>query len=132
MPEAFKKILIIDDERDICEVLKAKFEKSGFQVSMAFDGAEGYSKTLALKPDCILLDIRMPKEDGLTCLRKLRSYRHDDLDEESRVRRTPVIVLTGAGEHMKSLFTVEGISGYMEKPYDFDILREKILAAVKN
>lgn len=129
MPENSTKILIIDDEKDLCEILKTKLEKNGFQVSVAFDGLEGYSKVLALKPDCIVLDIRMPKEDGLTFLRKLRAYRHDDPDEESRIRKTPVIVLTGAGEHMKSLFYMEGISCYMEKPYDFDVLKEKITQA---
>ena len=132
MPESSQKILIIDDEKDLCEILKTKLEKCGFQVSLAFDGSEGYSKVLALKPDCIILDIRMPKEDGLTFLRRLRSFRHDDLEEESRVRKTPVIVLTGAGEHMKSLFVMEGISSYMEKPYDFDVLKGKIAQATGN
>ena len=127
MPENQKKILVIDDENDVCQIVKEKFEHLGYQVQTANDGAEGFLKTEKDKPDCVLLDIRIPKgEDGLTYLRKLRSYRSDDLQEQTRIRRTPVIMLTGAGATMQPLFELEGISGFIEKPFDLNNLQSKI------
>ena len=127
MPEEKKTILIIDDEDDVCQIVKEKFGVLGYTVLTANDGGEGFKKAEEGKPDCVLLDIRIPKgEDGLTFLRKLRSYRHDNLQEQSRVRKTPVIMLTGAGASMQSLFELEGISGFIEKPFDLTSLQNKV------
>ncbi|MBU9889354.1 MAG: response regulator [Candidatus Omnitrophica bacterium] len=127
MAEDKKTLLIIDDEDDVCQIVKEKFESLGFVVFTAADGGEGFKRTEETKPDCVLLDIRIPKgEDGLTYLRKLRSYRHDNLQEQARLRKTPVIVLTGAGASMQSLFELEGISGFIEKPFDLASLQGKV------
>jgi len=127
MSEKKNCILIFDDEDDVCQIVKEKFDHLGYKVLTANDGAEGYRKTEEGKPDCVLLDIRIPKgEDGLTYLRKLRSYRHDDLEEQTRIRRTPVVVLTGAGATMQALFELEGISGFIEKPFDLANLQSKV------
>ena len=130
MTEA-KRLLIIDDEPDICEVLKAKFEQLGFLASTACDGAKGLEQVLKTPPDCILLDIRIQiGEDGLTFLRRLRGYRSEDPDLEARVRKIPVIILTAAGSQMRPLFQMEGISDYIEKPFDTEDLKSRILRVV--
>jgi CheY-like chemotaxis protein len=127
MSENEKCILIIDDEDDVCQIVKEKFENLGYKVLTANDGAEGYQKTEEGKPDCVLLDIRMKGgEDGLTFLRKLRSYRHEDLQEQTRIRKTPVIMLTGSGVTMQSLFELEGIKAFIEKPFDLTNLQTQI------
>ena len=127
MSENKKRILVIDDEDDVCQMIKEKFSSLGYEVLMAFDGVEGFQKTREDKPDCVLLDIRIPKgEDGLTYLRELRSYRDDDLQEQTRVRETPVIILTGAGASMRALFESVGISGFIEKPFDIADLHKQI------
>ena len=127
MEEDKKCLLVIDDDEDVCEIIKEKFELLGYKVLTALDGAEGFRKTEEGKPDCVLLDIRIPKgEDGLTYLRKLRSYRHEDLQEQTRIRKTLVIILTGAGATMQPLFELEGISGFIEKPFDLASLRDKV------
>ena len=127
MSENKKRILVIDDEDDVCQMIKEKFSSLGYEVLMAFDGVEGFQKTREDKPDCVLLDIRIPKgEDGLTYLRELRSYRDDDLQEQTRVRETPVIILTGAGASMRALFESLGISGFIEKPFDIADLHKQI------
>jgi len=127
MPENKKCILIIDDEDDVCQIVKEKFEIWGYKVLTALDGKEGFRKTKEGKPDCVLLDILIPKgEDGLTYLRNIRFYRHDNLEEQKRINKTPVIMLTGAGEKMRPLFEFEGISGFIEKPFDIVNLRGKI------
>ena len=133
MPENKKCVLIIDDEDDICQIVKSKFESLGYRVLTASDGAEGFQKTKQGNPDCVLVDVRIPQgEDGLTYLRKLRSYRHDDLQEETRMRKTPVIVLTGVGAAtMQPLFELEGISGFIEKPFELSNLQSKVEQVIK-
>ncbi len=132
MSEDKRAILIIDDEDDVRQIVKEKFTSLGFTVLAAADGGEGFKQTEEGKPDCVLLDIRIPKgEDGLTYLRKLRSYRNDNLQEQARVRKTPVIVLTGAGASMQALFELEGISGFVEKPFDLANLQSKIERVLK-
>ena len=127
MSENKKRILVIYDEDDVCQMIKEKFSSLGYEVLMAFDGVEGFQKTREDKPDCVLLDIRIPKgEDGLTYLRELRSYRDDDLQEQTRVRETPVIILTGAGASMRALFESLGINGFIEKPFDIADLHKQI------
>lgn len=126
-----KRILVIDDERDVCAILKVELEKRGFLVAEAYDGSQGMAQTVSFRPDCIILDVRMsPGEDGLTFLRKLRAFREEDPDLERKIRRTPVIVLTAASFQMKPLFQQEGISDYLEKPYDTEVLKERILKVV--
>ena len=132
MLENKKCLLVIDDEDDVCQIIKEKFELLGYKVLTALDGAEGFQKTGESKPDCVLLDIRIPKgEDGLTYLRKLRSYRHDDLQEQTRIRKTPVIMLTGSGVTMQPLFELEGISYFIEKPFDLANLQGKVEHALR-
>ena len=133
MTEGKKRVLIIDDELDICEVLKTKFQRYGFDVLVAHEGREGFQKVKDEKPDCVLLDIRIPiGEDGLTFLRRIRSYRSEDPKEQNRIRKLPVIVLTAAGEGMKPLFQAEGISEFVEKPFDSEDLKVKILKATRS
>ena len=125
--EKRKRILILDDEAALCEVLKTRLEMFGYGVSAASNGREGWQEVLATPPDLILLDIRMPEEDGYTFLRKLRSFRDpEDPNREERIRKIPVIVVTGTGEGMKSLFEQESISGYITKPIDSAVLKKLI------
>lgn len=68
-----KKVLIIDDDEIFLKTLSAKLELRAFEVVTASDGEEGLVKTISEKPDLILLDMRMPKLDGIGFLKKLRS-----------------------------------------------------------
>lgn len=131
--EKGKQILLLDDEVAFCEVLKTRLEMFGYQVSTATNGRDGWKEALAVPPDLILLDIRMPEEDGYTFLRKLRSFRDpEDADHEDRLRNTPVIILTGAGEGMKPLFEQEKISAYITKPIDSAVLKKLIEENLKS
>lgn len=85
-----KKILIIEDEEPILEVLEAKFGLEKFETMRAKDGEEGLKMALEKKPDLILLDIIMPKMDGLTVLQKL--------SEDENGKKIPVIVLTNLSD----------------------------------
>ena len=129
---AAKRILVVDDEPALCEVLKARLETFGYAVSVAHDGSEAWEKILSDAPGLVLLDIQLPGEDGFSLLRKLRSY-HDpqNADREDRIRELPVIVITGRGEGMKDLFEQEKISGYVTKPIDSALIKKLIEEALR-
>ncbi|HOW59477.1 MAG TPA: response regulator, partial [Candidatus Omnitrophota bacterium] len=96
-------------------------------VLIAYEGIEGFEKTIQEKPDCVILDIFMPGgEDGITYLRKIRSYSSDNLQEQARIRETPVIVLTGTGVSKQAMFEAEGISGFIQKPFNLTNMRTKV------
>ena len=85
-----RKLLVIDDERELAELVKKRFEANGYEVVTAFDGAAGLQKVSSEKPDLVILDIMMPKIDGWEVLRRLRSNK--------ATRSLPVIMLTAKGE----------------------------------
>jgi CheY-like chemotaxis protein len=143
MKETQKCLLVIDDQDDYCQIIREKFEILGYKVLIAHDGAEGLRMTEEGRPDCVILDVLIPKgEDGLTYFRKLRTYCHKDPQEQRRIRKTPVIVLTGAGtalhpiiendtekDAIENLFnhtSLPGINGFLEKPFDLRDLNAKI------
>src|SRR5882724_6302693 len=74
MADKRQKILIVEDEGPLSEVLKDRFENEGFDVLIANDGEKGLAVALEKQPDVILLDIIMPKIDGLTMLKNLRAH----------------------------------------------------------
>lgn len=106
---AKKKILVVDDEVDLVELVKIRLEANGYQVITAHSGLEGLSKATSELPDLVVLDIAMADMDGYTTLQKLR--------EEDKTKDIPVIMLTAYAK-MKSLFEMEGISDYIVKPFD--------------
>jgi len=85
------KILLIEDEKPMLEALIDKFNAEDFEVSGASDGEEGYSKALDEKPDVILLDIIMPKIDGMTLMKKIR-------EDKKWGKEVPIIMLTNLSD----------------------------------
>ena len=69
---ANEKILVVDDDANICELLRLYLTKEGYQVTVANDGEEGLEKFNAVKPDMVLLDVMMPRMDGLEVCRRIR------------------------------------------------------------
>ncbi len=104
-----KKILIVDDEVDLVELIKIRLEANNYEVITANSGLEGLSKATSEVPDLIVLDIGMAEMDGYTALQKLR--------EEEITKEIPVIMLTAYAK-MQPLFETEGISDYIVKPFD--------------
>ncbi len=125
--EKQKRILVVDDEAPLREVLKARLESFGYSVTLAEDGLQGWKQASSNPPDLILLDIRMPEEDGYSFLRRLRSFRDpENLEREKKIRQLPVIVVTGTGEGMKALFEQEQISAFITKPIDSQVIKKLI------
>ena len=101
-----QSILVIDDEKAIRKTLGEILSFEGFTVDEAADGAEGAKKIRENNYDCILCDIKMPKMDGYTFVRRLK--------KDPETKAIPVIVLTSY-EPMKDMFQMEGINDYFLK-----------------
>lgn len=84
------KILFIEDDVTLVKMYERKFISDGYEVSIAYDGLEGLDKTLKEKPDLVLLDIMLPKLDGLALFKKMRG--------QPGTFNTPVILLTNFGQ----------------------------------
>jgi DNA-binding response OmpR family regulator len=105
-----RSILIVEDEKEIRDLLAHYLRKEGFQPLVAFDGEDGIAKARAEKPDLILLDILLPKMDGLELLRKIRSDRE--------IAHTPVAMLTAKGDETDRIVGLElGADDYIPKPF---------------
>lgn len=114
------KLLIIDDERTICNLIKLHFETEGYLVYTAFDVQEG-KKMLANKPDLILLDINMPDENGIDFCRGIREY----ID-------CPILFLTSkVTEQDKVLGLQAGGDDYITKPFSIAELTARVEAHLR-
>ena len=103
-------ILIVDDEREIRELLRYNLERQGYQVLTAQDGEEGLKRIFATHPDVVLLDLLLPGLNGLEVLRELRA--------EPSTRELPVLLLTARGAEMDKLLGFErGADDYITKPF---------------
>ena len=112
------RVLVVDDERDVVELVKFLLERDGHKVIEAFNGREALERAYAELPDLIILDIMMPEMDGYTVNARLT--------ETESTKRIPVIILTAKGQ-MRDVFEMaSNVAFYMEKPFDPKHLREKI------
>ena len=115
-----KKILIVDDERDIVKALMIRLQANGYGVVSAFDGAQGLFMAHKENPDLIILDIRMPAGDGFSVAERLKS--------SMQTFSIPIVFLTGSPERNAEGKAMElGARFYIKKPYD----PEELLDAVK-
>lgn len=117
-----KKILVVDDEPGIRELLAPFLERAGYQVQTAGDGATALEKIDSFQPDLVLLDVLMPRVNGRQVLRQLREI--EDW--------TPVILLTQVGEAPeRALALEEGADDYLNKPFDSNELMARIRAVLR-
>ncbi len=116
-----KKVLIIDDEKDMRVYLEAVFRKAGYETESAADGDEGVWLAEARKPDLITLDVLMPKKSGIKAYRSLRS--------SDKTASIPIIVLTGltrSDDFFGDFGDLPKPEAVVEKPIDRDDFVEKV------
>lgn len=102
------KVLIVDDEANICELIRLYVEKEGYSAIIAADGARAVEKFTEEKPDIVLLDIMLPVKDGWQVCREIRA-----------VSDTPIIMLTAKGETFDKVLGLElGADDYIVKPFE--------------
>ncbi len=115
------KILVVDDERNICELIRLYLEKEGYEVLLAFDGEQALSIFKNEAPSLVLLDIMLPKKDGLAVCREIR-----------QVSNIPVIMLTAKGETFDKVLGLElGADDYVVKPFENKELVARIKAVLR-
>ena len=117
-------ILIVEDEQDIRELLAYNLEKEGYATVQAADGKEGLELARSRKPDLILLDLMLPKMDGLAVCR--------ELERDSGTVRIPIIMLTARGEDVDRILGFElGADDYVVKPFNIRELLLRIRAILR-
>ena len=114
-----KRILVVDDEPELCEALKIRIEVSGYEAILAGDGEEALKKVREMEPDLVILDIMLPKMSGFKVCRMIKF--------DPKFRKIPVIMLTvRTGKEDKLLGIQSGAEEYITKPFSDDDLMARI------
>lgn len=115
------KILIVDDDPNISDLLKMYFENEGYDVKLAADGSEGLNYFKMYEPDMVLLDIMLPKKDGWQVCREIRE-----------ISSKPVIMVTAKGEVFDKVLGLElGADDFVTKPFDMKELSARVKAVLR-
>lgn len=115
-----KKILFVEDETFLVDMMKERLELNGYEMVAAYDGEEGLKKVEQEKPDLIILDSMMPKLDGFTVCRRVKA--------DPKTKNIPVIIISAADRTelaKKSLSS--GADDFLVKPYESEELLERIV-----
>ncbi len=114
-------ILVIDDDINICEMLRVYFENEGYEIKTANDGAEGLNFFKIYEPDLVLLDIMLPKKDGWQVCREIRE-----------ISSKPVIMITAKGDVFDKVLGLElGADDFVVKPFDMKELSARVKAVLR-
>ena len=115
------KILVVDDDNNISELLKVYFTNEGYEVKTASDGVEGISFFKMYEPDIVLLDIMLPKKDGWQVCREIRE-----------MSSKPIIMITAKGEVFDKVLGLElGADDFLVKPFDMKELSARVKAVLR-
>ncbi|MCU7558344.1 response regulator transcription factor [Macrococcus capreoli] len=103
-----QKVLVVDDEQSIVTLLQYNLQQSGFEVVTAYDGEEGLEKIFSEKPDIVLLDLMLPKMDGVEVCKSVRNEKN----------QVPILMLTAKDDEFDKVLGLElGADDYMTKPF---------------
>ncbi|TDL98565.1 response regulator transcription factor [Macrococcus brunensis] len=103
-----QKILVVDDEQSIVTLLKYNLQQAGFEVETAFDGEEGLEKVFTERPDLLVLDLMLPKMDGVEVCKSIRNEKN----------QIPILMLTAKDDEFDKVLGLElGADDYMTKPF---------------
>ena len=115
------KILIVDDDSNICDLLKLYFENEGYEVKTANDGVEGVNFFKIYQPDIVLLDIMLPRKDGWQVCREIRE-----------MSSKPIIMITAKGEVIDKVLGLEmGADDFVVKPFEMKELSARVRAVLR-
>ncbi|MBE6693454.1 MAG: response regulator transcription factor [Ruminococcaceae bacterium] len=115
------KILVVDDDPNISDLLKIYFENEGYEVKVASDGAESVNYFKMYEPDLVLLDIMLPKKDGWQVCREIRE-----------ISSKPIIMISAKGEVFDKVLGLElGADDYVVKPFDIKELSARVKAVLR-
>lgn len=118
------KVLVIEDDYSIRELLRYNLENSGYEVIVAEDGNEGFQKVLDNMPDVILLDVMIPGADGLEVCKMIRA--------NEKVKKTPILMVTAKSEELDKILGLElGADDYITKPFSIKEIIARIRAVMR-
>lgn len=123
------RILVVDDEPDMVEMIKAALEGAAHQVVTAYNGQEGIDKARIERPEAIILDIMMPVKDGFTACKELKA--------DPACKDIPVLILTAVSDHFadsryaKSMGLELDAEDYIDKPVDPAVLLARLAKLLK-
>jgi two-component system, OmpR family, alkaline phosphatase synthesis response regulator PhoP len=118
------RILVVDDEADILDLLQYNLDREGYQTVVARDGVEALEKAVAERPDLVILDIMMPRMDGIEACRRLRQSAH--------LRNTPILMLTARTEEEDQVHGLDvGADIYLGKPVSVPVLLSQTRALLR-
>ncbi len=121
---ARENVLVVDDERDILELVKYNLDKEGYRVTVVATGEDALAATRAKMPDLIVLDLMLPGVDGLEVCRRLKS--------DAKTRGIPIVMLTAKGSEADVVAGLElGASDYVTKPFSPRVLTARIRAVLR-
>lgn len=113
-----KRILIVDDEPDVIQVIEVRLKAAGYEIQTAMNGEDALKKINQKHPDLVILDVVMPQMDGFAAYKQLRTNKD--------TARIPIIILTARGK-MEDTFQVLGVDEFIPKPFDMN----RLLAAIE-
>ncbi len=119
---AGKKILVVDDEPDLREILRDEFELGGAQVTEAVNGVDALKKVEATDFDLVISDIRMPGGDGFTFAKAVK---------QRNPRRPAVVLITGFADVTAEEAAAVGIEGFFQKPFSLEAFRTDVTKFLK-
>jgi DNA-binding response OmpR family regulator len=115
------KILIVEDDHTTVQLIEFLLKKNNFGVLIAYDGVEALQICKEEKPDLILMDVMMPKMDGIEAIEKLK--------EDENTQDIPIVILSALGQEMDVMRGLQaGASGYIVKPFSPQELLDEIKA----
>jgi len=118
------RILVIDDDPAICELVSINLEMAGYTIEAVNDGVKGQALTVQLQPDLIMLDLMLPRVDGFTICQRLR--------RDERTSDIPILMLTALGETQNK---VEGFNSgaddYLTKPFELEEMLARVRALLR-
>jgi len=121
-----RKILVVDDDPSIREILSIQLTRLGYQVTTASDGLEAVEAFKTDAPDAILMDLMMPRLDGLAACQQIRA-----VEKKAGAKRTPVLFLTARDStHDKTSAALSGGDEFVPKPVSIQELSERLEAAL--
>ena len=116
-----RKVLVVDDEKLIVKGIRFSLEQDGMEVDCAYDGEEAVEKAKDIKYDFILLDLMLPKMDGLEVCQQIREFSN-----------VPIVMLTAKGEDMDKILGLEyGADDYITKPFNILEVKARIKAIMR-
>jgi len=119
-----KKILLVEDEKDLSKAIAFRLEANGYTVTASYDGQEGLEKAKTEKPDLIILDLMLPKMDGYKVCASLKG--------DAGYSRIPIIIFTARAQREDMKMAKEaGADAYITKPFEPEMLLQKIRELIK-